>query len=165
MLCLVDFALLFNSLLIPYRLFFSLPMVLIHKDFGVNNIMVDTDNHLVGVIDWAEAEIGPFGTNFHSLQQFMSKYRLRVGWIRYANYETMDRIFWDSLSKSAGGLEPETIKTIKAARIIGLLRSHGFTSRLKNRPEPEPIRDDESGASKMLGLDGTLIAPATKLVD
>ena len=144
---------------------FSLPMVLIHKDFGVNNIMVDADNHLVGVIDWAEAEIGPFGTNFHSLQQFMSKYRLRVGWIRYANYETLDRIFWDSLSKSAGGLDPETIKTIKAARIIGLLRSHGFTSRLKNKPEPEPIRDDESGAYEMLGLDGLLIAPATKLVD
>jgi hypothetical protein len=144
---------------------FSLPMVLVHKDFGVNNVMVDADdNHLVGVIDWAEAEIGPFGTNLHSLQQFMSKYRLRVGWIRHANYETLDRIFWDVLSTSAD-LDPGTIQTIKAARIIGLLRSHGFTSRLANKPAPEPIRDDESGAYEMLGLDGLLIAPATKLVD
>ncbi|KAJ6169205.1 hypothetical protein N7497_002048 [Penicillium chrysogenum] len=145
---------------------FSLPMVLVHKDFGVNNVMVDAvDNHLVGVIDWAEAEIGPFGTNLHSLQQFMSKYRLRVGWIRHANYETLDRIFWDALSTSAGGLDPKTIQTIKAARIVGLLRSRGFTSRLANKPEPEPIRDDESGAYQMLGLDGLLINPATKLVD
>ncbi|KAJ6179632.1 hypothetical protein N7519_010093 [Penicillium mononematosum] len=145
---------------------FSLPMVLVHKDFGVNNVMVDADdNHLVGVIDWAEAEIGPFGTNLHSLQQFMSKYRLRVGWIRHANYETLDGIFWDALSTSAGGLDPKTIQTIKAARIVGLLRSRGFTSRLANKPEPEPIRDDESGAYEMLGLDGLLINPATKLVD
>ncbi|KAJ5229329.1 hypothetical protein N7489_010037 [Penicillium chrysogenum] len=145
---------------------FSLPMVLVHKDFGVNNVMVDAvDNHLVGVIDWAEAEIGPFGTNLHSLQQFMSKYRLRVGWIRHANYKTLDRIFWDALSTSAGGLDPKTIQTIKAARIVGLLRSRGFTSRLTNKPEPEPIRDDESGAYQMLGLDGLLINPATKLVD
>lgn len=144
---------------------FSLPMVLLHKDFGVNNIMVNADdNHLVGVIDWAEAEIGPFGTNLHSLQQFMSKYRLGVGWIRHGNYETLDRIFWDTLSTSTG-LGHETIQAIKSARIVGLLRSHGFTSRLANQPEPEPIRDDESGAYEMLGLDGLLIAPATKLVD
>ncbi|OQE28130.1 hypothetical protein PENFLA_c005G08840 [Penicillium flavigenum] len=46
---------------------FSLLMVLVHKDVGVNDVMVDADdNHLVGVIDWAEAEIGPFGTNLHS---------------------------------------------------------------------------------------------------
>ncbi|KAJ5709144.1 hypothetical protein N7493_010478 [Penicillium malachiteum] len=57
----------------------SLPMVLIHKDFGVPNVMVDDKyNHLVGVIDWAEAEIGPFGTNFHSLEQFMSHFCLRI---------------------------------------------------------------------------------------
>ncbi|CAG7968061.1 unnamed protein product [Penicillium nalgiovense] len=145
---------------------FSLPMVLVHKHFGVNNVMVDADDnhHLVGVIDWAEAEIGPFGTNLHPLQQFMSKYGLRVGWVRHANYETLDRIFWNALSTSAG-LDPESIQTIKEARIVGLLRSHGFTSRLANKPEPEPIRDNKSEAYKMLGLDGLLISPATKLVD
>lgn len=128
--------------------------------------MVDADNnHLVGVIDWAEAEIGPFGTNLHSLQQFMSKYRLGVGWIRYGNYDTLDRTFWDTLSEGAGGLGQETIRTITSARIVGLLLSHGFTSRLANMPEPEPIRDDESGAYEILGLDGLLIVPATELVD
>ncbi|KAJ5735594.1 uncharacterized protein N7483_000719 [Penicillium malachiteum] len=145
---------------------FALPMVLIHKDFGVHNVMVDEKyNHLVGVIDWAEAEIGPFGTNFHSLQQFMGHFRLRVGWIRHANYEILDRIFWDILSRSTGNLDADTLQTIKAARIVGLLRSHGFTSRLGNKTEPEPIRDDESGAYNMLGLDGLLLTPATKLVD
>ncbi|KAK4865246.1 hypothetical protein LT330_001869 [Penicillium expansum] len=144
---------------------FSLPMVLLHKDFGMRNVMVDADNnHLIGIIDWAEAEIGPFGTNLHCLQQFMSKYRLGVGWIRYRNYDTLNNNFWKILSVGAG-LEEETIRTIKSAMIVGLLLSHGFTSRLANMPKPEPIRDDESGAYEMLGLDSLLIAPATKLVD
>ncbi|CAI7611966.1 unnamed protein product [Penicillium palitans] len=125
-------------------------MVLLYKDFGMCNVMVDADNnHLVGIIDWAEADISLFGTKIHSLQQFMSKYRLSVGWIRYG----------------AGGLEEATIQTIKSAMIVGLLLSHGFTSRLANMPKPEPIRDDESGAYEMLGLDRLLIVPATKLVD
>ncbi|KAL2838261.1 hypothetical protein BJY01DRAFT_220169 [Aspergillus pseudoustus] len=35
-------------------------MVLLHRDFGVCNIMVDeTTCNLVGVIDWAEAEDRP----------------------------------------------------------------------------------------------------------
>lgn len=144
---------------------FSLPMVL-HKDFGVSNVMVDPhSNHLVGVIDWAEAEIGPFGTNLHSLQQFMGKYRLGVGWIRYDDYETLDHVFWEILSVGAGGLSEEILRTVKSACIVGLLRSHGFTSRLANRPKPEPLRDDESGAYKMLGLETLLLVPGTKPVD
>lgn len=66
----------------------------------------------------------------------MSHYRLRIGWIHHANYDVLDRVFWDTLSTSAGGLDPDTIQTIKAALIVGLLRSHGFTSRLANKPEP-----------------------------
>lgn len=142
-------------------------MVLLHKDLGVSNDMVDPDdNHLVGIIDWAEAEIGPFGTNLHSLQQFMSKYRLGAGWIRYENYGTLNNTltFWDIFSAGVVGLDDETIETIKSAMIIGLLLSHGFRSRLANMPEPEPIRDDENRAYEMLGLNGLLINPATKLI-
>ena len=141
-------------------------MVLLHKNFGMCNVMVDADNnHLVGIIDWAEAEIGLFGTNLHSLQQFMSKYRLGIGWIRYGNYDTLNSDFWNILCAETGGLEEGTIRTIKSAMIVGLLLSHGFTSRLANMPKPEPIRDDKSGAHKMLGLDGLLIFPGTKIVD
>ena len=40
---------------------FLIPMVLLHRDFGMSNILVDESCHLTGVIDWAEAEICPFG--------------------------------------------------------------------------------------------------------
>lgn len=48
---------------------------------------------MVGVIDWAEAEIGPFGTDLHSLQDLMSKLHLKNGWIRYEDYEGLARSF------------------------------------------------------------------------
>lgn len=58
----------------------SLPMVLLHKDFGDCNIIVEAEScRLVGVIDWAEADIGPFGTNLHSLQDLMSNLHLKNG--------------------------------------------------------------------------------------
>lgn len=62
----------------------SLHMILLYKDFDDCNIIVeDPSCHLAGVIDWAEAEIGPFGTNLHSLEDLMSKLHLRNGWTRY----------------------------------------------------------------------------------
>lgn len=141
----------------------SLPMVLLHKDFGDCNIIVEEEScHLVGVIDWAEAEIGPFGTNLHSLQDLMSKLHLKNGWIRYEDYDALARSFWETFSDQVGGLGEETIKAIKAARVLGLLRSWGFTSRLANMPKPIPIKDDDSGRYSMMILDGLLLNPTTR---
>ncbi|CRK11285.1 hypothetical protein BN1708_010091 [Verticillium longisporum] len=140
---------------------FSLPMVLLHKDFGDCNIIVEEEScHLVGVIDWAEAEIGPFGTNLHSLQSLMSKLDLRKGRIRYEDYDELARLFWETLSGEVGGLRDNTTRSIKAAMVLGLLRSRGFTSRLAN--EPRPIRNDDSGRYNMMILDGLLLNPATR---
>lgn len=141
-------------------------MVLLHKDFGVCNIMVnETSCNLVGVIDWAEAEIAPFGLNLHSHQRLISKVHLKRGWVRYDDYVTLEEIFWSTFNEEAGGLGDETIRVIKSARIVGLLLSRGFTSRLANMPEPAPIRDDESGAYNMRDLDGLLINPSTRFTE
>ncbi|KLU90688.1 hypothetical protein MAPG_10540 [Magnaporthiopsis poae ATCC 64411] len=141
----------------------ALPMVLLHKDFGDCNIMVDEEScHLVGVIDWAEAEIGPFGTNLHSLQDLMSKLHLKNGWIRHEDYDDLVACFWDTLDAKVGGLDQHTTEAIKAARVLGLLRSWAFTSRLATEPAPVPIRDDESGRYRMMILEGLLLAPATR---
>ncbi|KAI2792728.1 hypothetical protein POX_b02770 [Penicillium oxalicum] len=144
---------------------FSLPMVLLHKDLGVCNLIVNESCNLVGVIDWAEAEIAPFGLNFHSHQRLISKVHLKNGWIRYDDYGVLEETFWSTLSEAAGGLDNQTVGIIKAARVTGLLLSRGFTSRLGNMPEPVPIRDDESGAYNMRDLDGLLLNPATRFIE
>lgn len=138
-------------------------MVLIHKDFGVCNILVDDATfNLVGVIDWAEAEIGPFGTNLHSLQALAAHLHLKNGWARYYDYDDLQDTFWGTFRDEVGGLSDETVETIKAARVLGQILSRGFTSRLANMPEAVPIKDDETGRYNMLYLDGLLLNPITK---
>lgn len=128
--------------------------------------MVDSVScSLVGVIDWAEAEIGPFGLNLHSVQPLMGHFHLRDGWSRFDDYDALEHTFWHTFCEEVGGLGDEEIRTIKSARVVGLLLSHGFTSRLANMPKPEPIRDDQSGAYDMRYLDGFLINPATRFVE
>lgn len=148
-------------------------MVLLHRDLGVCNIMVYEDScHLVGVVDWAEAEIAPFGLNLHAVQRLMGTVHLKNGCTRYEDYDALEDIFWSTFSVEAAGPEAaggrlscKLIQVVKSARVMGLLLSRGFTSRLANMPEPVPIRDDEGGAYNMHDLDGLLINPATRFAE
>lgn len=141
----------------------SLPMVLLHRDFSACNIMVDeTTCHLTGVVDWAEAEIGPFGQEISSLQAFTGTLHLKTGWSRYEDYGALHDTFWSTFRDEVGDLSAETTETIKSACIMGLLLSHGFTSRLANMSQVTPIGDDETGRYNMLSLDGFLVDPTTR---
>ncbi|KAK3937837.1 hypothetical protein QBC46DRAFT_266659, partial [Diplogelasinospora grovesii] len=136
---------------------------LLHGDFGSCNIMVDEGTcHLVGVIDWAEAEVCPFGLSLHSLQSLTGKLRLRDGWTRFEDYDTLQNVFWERFKQEVGGLSDDQLRTIKLARALGVLLSRGFTSRLANEPEPAPIGGDERGRYNMMSLDGFLVNPQTK---
>lgn len=120
--------------------------------------MVDEKSfHLIGAVDWAEADIAPFGLNIHSLEALTGKLHLRDGWIRYDDYTVLQDVFWDTFKREVEGLMEDTIQTIKLARITGLLLSRGFTTRLTNKSEPVPIRDDEHERYNMLSLNGFLI--------
>ncbi|KAJ5345396.1 hypothetical protein N7452_003400, partial [Penicillium brevicompactum] len=145
---------------------FSLPMVLPHNDFGSFNMLVDKSScNLLGVIDWAESEIAPFGINLYAHDRLISKIHLKHGWSRYDDYHLLDELFWNTFRHDTG-VDDETIKTIKAARIAGVFLWLGFASRLPNEPKPIPISDgDESGAFRMRDLDGLLINPATRFTD
>jgi hypothetical protein len=142
----------------------SLPMVLLHQDFGWSNIMVDEAScHLVGVIDWAEAEICPFGLNLSILESITGRLHLKNGWSRYEDYNILQDTLWNTFKQEVGGLTGDTVCTIKSARIMGLLLCYGFTSRLAHMPEPVPIGNDEVGRYNTLSLDGFLLNPATRL--
>lgn len=109
----------------------SLPMVLLHQAFGTCNIIVDKATcHLVGVIDWAEAEVCPLGLNLYSLRFLSGKLHLRNGWTRYEDYHALQDTFWERFNQEVGDLSGHQLQTIKLARALGLLLSFGFTSRL-----------------------------------
>lgn len=65
----------------------------------------------------------------------------------------------------ARGLGKDTIRAIKAARIIGVLLSYSFISHLASIPELVPIRDNKSGAYNIRDLDRLLINLATRFTD
>ena len=94
----------------------------------------------------------------------MGKFHMKNGWTRYDDYTILQEIFWSVFRREVGGLSDDIIQAIHSARVVGLLLSKGFTSRLANMSQPEPIQDNESGAYNMLHLDGLLINPATKFV-
>ncbi|KAL9126880.1 MAG: hypothetical protein Q9217_004138 [Psora testacea] len=145
---------------------FSLPMVLLHRDFGPCNLMVEeTLCHLIGVIDWAEAEICPFSQNLHSLEALTGALHLRNGWRRHEGYDALQHAFWYAFQDEVRDLSTETMKTIKTARVMGLLLSCGFTNRLANKAPATAILDDEVGRYNMLSLDGFLVNPATRFDD
>ncbi|KAG8411411.1 hypothetical protein J3458_015471 [Metarhizium acridum] len=118
----------------------SLPMVLLHKDFSSCNIVVDEATcHLTGVIDWAEADIGPFGMNLYTLQSISGKLHLQDGWTRYDDYDSLQQIFWTNFIDRVGGLTDECVENIRLASITGLLPEKGFTIRLANEAASVPI--------------------------
>ncbi|KAJ5948777.1 hypothetical protein N7454_002084 [Penicillium verhagenii] len=164
--CLPDrFSPLIQAVLESMSEFFSLPMALLHQDFGEFNILVDETTYgLLGVIDWAEAEILPFGLNLFHHQRMISKIHITQGWSRYDDYRSLEEVFWNTFQKETE-VSDKTVSIIKMARIMGVFLMVGFTPRLADQPEPVPIRDDESGAYKMRELDGLLINPATRFLD
>lgn len=143
----------------------ALPTVLAHKDFGDFNMLVDPDTcHLLGVVDWAEAKLGPFGLNLYAVENLMSKFHLRNGASRYPDYDTLYYTFWQTL-KAEIGPDPgdAEIRTIRSAMLLGFLLDRGFTSRLANMSEPVPISDDyKEGAYNMLVLDSFLSQAETR---
>jgi hypothetical protein len=144
----------------------SLPVVLTHQDFSSCNLVVDEATcHLVGAIDWAEARVCPFGLNLYSLLSLLGKLHLRNGWTLFEDHDTLHALFWERFQQDVGGLSTAQLRSIKLARVLGLLLSHGFTRRLANEPEPAPITSDEYGCYNMMSLDGFLINPQTKFDD
>lgn len=97
---------------------------LLHRDFGPCNTIVDeVTYHLVGVIDWAKAQVCPLGLNLHSLQSLTGKLHLRDGWTLLEDYGTLQDVFWGRLTQEVGGLSDDQLRTIKLARALGVLLS------------------------------------------
>lgn len=109
---------------------FSLPMVLLHRNLGTSDILVDPDScHLTGVVDWAGAEISPFGLNLHHLEAFTGALHLKNGWRRYGDYEELQGLFWRTFGEEVGGLTAEMKKAIETARVLRVLLSSGVCGR------------------------------------
>ncbi|KAF2843585.1 hypothetical protein M501DRAFT_103940 [Patellaria atrata CBS 101060] len=115
-----------------------LPLVLNHGDAIPSNLMLDPDTfRFVGMVDWAESEMLPFGTCLYGLELLLgymttvpsnSSVSCSVHVFRY--YEQADSlrsVFWERLGCRTPGLAASGIRAaVELARDVGVLLWYGF---------------------------------------
>ncbi|KAK7994517.1 hypothetical protein PG991_016105 [Apiospora marii] len=110
--------------------FALLPFVLNHGDLSESNILVNKDNgRITGIIDWAEAEVSPFGLSLWGLESLLG-YGRKGNFYFYDNAEQLRDEFWRifeaEIGTAADALSDEVKHAIKVARMAGLLLSWCF---------------------------------------
>ncbi|EMF08053.1 uncharacterized protein SEPMUDRAFT_136875 [Sphaerulina musiva SO2202] len=139
-------------------IFQTLPMVLTHGDLCEMNFLVDErSGHLTGVIDWAEAEILPFGFNLWGVENLLG-YMDGNGWNYFEGYEELRGEFWTVFYGAVGAEEEEgegdgvlasevlcqKQETIDVARRMGILFRYGFFWDEDLRKKV-PVQEGDSG--------------------
>ena len=107
------------------------PQVLTHGDLCETNILVSpTMGGVTGIIDWAEAEVLPFGLALYGLENLLG-YMSPEGWRSFEIRDELEQRFWDQLwDRIAGSPAPpdNSIRhTVAIARQVGVLMRYGFT--------------------------------------
>ena len=106
------------------------PQVLTHGDLCAMNILVSpTTGGVTGIIDWAEAEVLPFGLALYGLENLLGNMGPE-GWRYFEIRDELEQRFWDQLWDSiAGSRAPpdDGIRhTVTIARQVGVLMQYGF---------------------------------------
>ena len=106
----------------------SLPWVLTHDDLSDMNILVKSDTgHLTGVVDWADADVQPFGVALWGLESVLGRSGPQ-GWFWLSNDLPHHRqLFYHTFWDEVGGLSDKQCQSIERARILGILFRYGFT--------------------------------------
>ncbi|KAH7360620.1 hypothetical protein BKA65DRAFT_604051 [Rhexocercosporidium sp. MPI-PUGE-AT-0058] len=105
----------------------ALPWVLTHGDIVAANIMVDpSTGALTGLVDWAEAEILPFGVCLYGLEEVLGEIT-PTGFQYCPDAERLKDLFWVELKRNIPALgRSRVLEAVKLARDLGVLLWHGI---------------------------------------
>lgn len=106
----------------------ALPTVLAHGDIVPSNILLDpSDGHLFGLVDWAEAEMLPFGICLYGLEEILGHMTADNQFIYYPDAELSRAAFWERFRTEIPLLDDKkTFEAVLLARDLGILLWHGF---------------------------------------
>lgn len=114
-----------KHLLSQLALIESLPWVIQHGDLVASNIMLDpSTGQLSGLVDWAEAEILPFGICLYGLEELLGEMTSQ-GFLYCSNASLLRELFWKTLLQSIPELE-SNLTAVSMARDLGVLLWHGI---------------------------------------
>lgn len=122
------------------------PMVPNHTDLLENNIHVDpSTGRLVGICDWKDLEISPFGMSLRGLETMLGMDKMGKGWCYHANHEALRSIFWKSFNQIMG--ETRVDDRVEVARLVGIFLANGWEY---NEADEKVIAGEESYGFKYL---------------
>ena len=105
----------------------ALPSVFTHGDVVAANIIVDSSSGaLTGLVDWAEAEMLPFGTCLYGLEEILGEMTPN-GFHYRPDAEELRDLFWTELRRNIPALRRSHVhEAVKLARDLGVLLWHGI---------------------------------------
>jgi hypothetical protein len=121
------------------------PFPLVHVDYGHNNIVVDAQYNMLGVIDWENAISAPWGMVEYPLTVRATPVPMDVTW----NYSS------DGFPKDADLISKHKDREEYLQAVIGAERELGISPNLSEVLSNEKIRDI-AAAMKLFSVDGKM---------
>ncbi|KAJ5524615.1 Protein kinase-like protein [Penicillium frequentans] len=101
------------------------PMVIIYWDLVENIIHVDIQTgHLTGIVDWRDAEVGPFALQLWGLENIIG-IRTTTGMCFHPQHIQLCRLFWQNIYEEIGDVSKGVKEAIHTARMIGIFLANG----------------------------------------
>ncbi|KAF1985174.1 hypothetical protein K402DRAFT_405324 [Aulographum hederae CBS 113979] len=107
----------------------ALPVVLCHGDLLPTNLMVDeVSGRLCGVVDWAEAEMLPFGMCLYGLEHLLGYVSSSNGFHYYLEAQELRQFFWTRIIEEIPPLSEDTLlrAAVGLSRDVGVLLWYGY---------------------------------------
>ncbi|KAJ5719049.1 Protein kinase-like protein [Penicillium malachiteum] len=102
------------------------PMVLNHGDLLENNILVDRNTgKLTGIVDWRDAEVGPFAMQLCGLENILG-IRKTTCMAFHPRHLELRQLFWKTLFHEMGDVSEEMKVVIQTARMVGIFLANEF---------------------------------------
>jgi hypothetical protein len=79
----------------------------------------------MGICDWKDCTIGPFGISLGWLETMLGIRRIR-GWCYHANQQDLRNLFWGTFYEAIGQVSEEQRELIEVARLVGIFLENGF---------------------------------------
>jgi len=85
---------------------------------------IKTNCFVIGIIDWADAKISPFGVFLASIEVVLG-IQTRTNWHFHPNHYSLRELFWKNFYQVIGYISKDDRRSIEVVRLFGFFREYG----------------------------------------